>query len=377
MGSSTTRVVVSEFIKGEKNPRIIGVGESETLGLRHGYVVSMNHTVTSIKKAVALAEKTSNIKIRRAFISLNTVTLRGDTTVGLSIVSKADGEVTQLDINKALEECEENLNHINRKIIQTVPIAYKLDGKEIFGSPLGYKGTKLEVKALVINCSSQHFDTLLEAIVEAGVEPIDIIPSTLASSIISLSQKKKIVGSALVDIGSETVSVSIFENDNIASLQTFSIGSSDITNDIALGLKIPLEEAEEVKIGNNTENYSKKKIDEIIEARLSDIFELIENHFKKMKRSELLPAGIVFIGGGANIARIEELAKSFLKLPARIGTTEIFGNTKTKLRDPAWFTAIGLTNYSKNIEKYAEGNLPNFLKNIKSSIRGIVKQLMP
>ncbi|MDQ3245219.1 MAG: cell division protein FtsA [bacterium] len=377
IGSSTIKVVVAEFLKGEKYPKIIGVGESETEGMRHGYVTEENALVLSIKKSIAQAEKTSNIKIRRAYVSINTVTLKGDTEIGVAIVSKADGEVTMLDINKALEECEEKLNHINRKILQTIPVAYKLDGKEIFGSPLGYKGTKLEIKGLVINCSTIHIENLIEALAEAGIDPINIIPSTLAGGILALSQKQKIVGCALVNIGAETVSVSIFENNDIASLQTFSIGSNNITNDIALGLRIPLEEAEQIKIGNTHEYYSKKKIDEIIHARMSDIFELIENHFKKMKRSELLPAGIIFIGGGANIANISDLSKNFLMLPSRVGSTDIFNNTKTKLRDPSWITVLGLVNYSKNIEKYAEGSLPNIINNIKQSLRTFTKQLMP
>lgn len=377
LGSSTIRVVVAEFIKGEKYPKIIGVGENESYGMRHGYVLNEKEAINSLKKAVTMAENSSQIKIRRAYVSLNTITQRGDTIVGNAIVSKADGEVTVLDINKALEECEDNLNQVNRKIIQTIPISYKLDGKEIFGDPKGYKGTKLEVKALVINCSNLHLENILDVLGGAGIEPIDIIPSTMAGSILTLSQKQKIVGSALVNIGAETVTVSIFENDNIASLQTFSIGSDDITNDIALGLKIPLDEAEQIKLGNNTENQSKKKIEEIIEARMSDIFELIENHFKKMKRSELLPAGIVFIGGGSNLANIAELSKNFLRLPSRVGATNIFGNIKTKLRDPAWLPVLGLVNYSKNIEKYSEGSFPNFIKSIKSTLSSFVKQLMP
>lgn len=377
LGSSTTRVVVAEFIKGEKYPKIIGVGESESSGIRHGYVLNQKEAINSLKKAVNSAENSSGIKIRRAYVAINTITERGDTIIGSAIVSKADGEVTILDINKALDECEENLNQVNRKIIQTIPISYKLDGKEIFGDPKGYKGTKLEVKALIINCSNLHLENFLDVLGEAGIEPIDIIPSTMAGSVLSLSQKQKIVGSALVNIGAETVSVSIFENDSIASLQTFSIGSDDITNDIALGLKIPLDEAEQIKLGNNTENQSKKKIDEIIEARMSDIFELIENHFKKMKRSELLPAGIIFIGGGSNLENITELSKDFLRLPSKIGSTNIFGNIKTKLRDPAWLPVLGLVNYSKNIEKYSEGSFPNFIKNIKNSLMSFVKQLMP
>jgi len=165
----------------------------------------------------------------------------------------------------------------------------------------------------------------------------------------------------------------------LTSLHTFSIGGADITNDIALGLKISLENAEKFKLGNITPDYPKKKLDEIIEARLSDIFELIENYLKKIKRNELLPAGIVFTGGSANIPSLEEFSKSALKLPSRIGETEIFGNIKTKLRDPSWFTALGLVmgNNIDNSDLYFENSLKNFLKNVKNAVRSGVKQLMP
>jgi len=116
IGSTTTRVVVGEFLKGEKNPKIIGVGESETKGMRHGYVVNIPETVVSLKTAISIAEKTSGIKIRRAFVSIGGVTLRGDMASGVAIISKADGEVTSLDINKALQDCEDNLNLNNKKI---------------------------------------------------------------------------------------------------------------------------------------------------------------------------------------------------------------------------------------------------------------------
>ena len=185
------------------------------------------------------------------------------------------------------------------------------------------------------------------------------------------------MGTALVNIGSETTSIAVFENGLLTALQTFSIGGGDITNDIALGLKIPLETAESFKLGNIYEDYSKKKLDEIIEARLSDIFELIENHLKKIKRAELLPAGIAFIGGGANIKGLEEFSKSALKLPSRIGTCEIFGNTKTKLRDPAWFVALGLLTSQKNDDNNMPGSFGNFFKDLKKSIKSSLKQLMP
>ena len=377
IGSSTTRVIVGEFEKGEKNPKIIGVGESATLGMRHGYVVNMDEAISSVRKAVEMAEKTSGIKIKRAFVSISGTTLKSEISTGISIITKADGEVTSLDINKALEECEENLNLSNKKVIQVVPLSYRLDSKEVLGRLEGMRGNKLEVKALFVTYSVQHLEDLLAVLAEIGVETIDIVPSGVAASYIALSDKQKIVGGALVDIGAEKVSIAVFENGLLSSIYTFSIGGADITNDIALGMKIPLENAESLKLGNIEEIVSKKKLDEIVEARLSDIFELIENHLKKIKRSELLPAGIVFVGGGANISLLSELSKSALKLPSKVGTTEIFGNNKTKLRDPAYFTALGLIIALKDNENYSEGSLGGFFKDLKKSVKSSLKQLMP
>lgn len=377
LGSSMTRVVVGEFLKGEKNPKIIGGGESETLGVRHGYVVDSSLATTSVRNAVVMAEKSSGIKIKRAFVSVGGVSLRGETSVGGAIISKADDEVTDLDVNKALQDCEDNINLNNKKIIQSFPVSYRLDGKEVLGRLEGMRGTKLEVKALILTYSIQHLEDLITVIEKAGVETIDVIASPIALSQIVLSEKQKIMGVALVDIGSETTSLSVYENGLPISVHTFSIGSADITNDIALGFKISLEKAESLKQGIIQEDFSKKKLDEIIEARLSDIFELIENHLKKIKRSELLPAGVVFTGGGSNVLGIEELSKSILKLPASLGKTEIFGNLKTKLRDSAWFVPLGLIISGKDNNNYYEGSFNGLIKDLKNTIKSSIKQLMP
>ncbi len=387
VGSSMTRVVVGEFLKGEKNPRIIGGGESETLGVRHGYIVDSPLAIISVRNSVSMAEKSSGVKIKRAFISVGGISLRGELSSGSAIISKADDEVTNLDINKALQDCEDNLNLNNKKIIQSFPISFRLDGKEVLGRLEGMRGTKLEIKALILTYSMQHLEDLIAVIAGAGVETIDIIASPIALSQIALSEKQKIVGVALVDIGCQTTSLSVFENGLPMSIHTFSIGSSDITNDIALGFKISLEKAEGLKLGNIADNFSppktdqsraeKKKLDEIIEARLSDIFELIENHLKKIKRSELLPAGIIFTGGGANILGIEELSKSILKLPASLRTTEIFSSLKTKLRDSAWFIPLGLIISGRDNNGYSEGSFKGLLKDLKNTIKSSIKQLMP
>lgn len=377
MGSSTTRVVVGEFIKGEKNPKIIGVGEAETMGVRHGYVTDFAAAAESVRRALAMAEKTSGVKIKRAFVALSGVSLRGAASSGEAIISKADGEVTNLDISKALQKSEDNLSLNNKKVVHVSPVSFRLDGGEVLGRLEGMRGNKLEVKSMVATYSTQHLEDLLSTIADAGVDPIDVIPSPIADSAVALSDKQKIVGCALVNIGAESLTLSVFENGILVSVHTFSIGGADITNDIALGLKIPLEKAEALKLGIVSEDVSKKKLEEIIEARLSDIFELVENHLKKIKRNELLPAGVIFTGGGANIAGLEEFSKSALKLPSGIGDSELFGNNKTKLRDPAWFTALGLILSGRDSDGKYEGSFSGIFRDIKKSIKSSIKQLMP
>ena len=377
MGSSIIRVVVGEFVKGEKNPKIIGVGESLSLGMKHGYPVDTALLSKSIKSAISMAEKFSGIKIKRAFVAIGGITMRGESASGSAIISKADGEVTTLDVNKAQEEAEENLNLNNKKVIQISPISSRLDGKEVLGRLEGMRGTKLEVKALFVTCSVQHLEDLIEAIASAGVETIDVIPAGVAAGEIALSEKQKIGGVALVDIGHQTTTLSIFENGSLISIHSFGIGSCDITNDIALGLKIPLEEAESLKLGSILQDQSRKKLDEIIEARLSDIFELIENHLKKIKRAELLPAGIVFVGGGSTTPNLAEFSKSALKLPSSIGATDLFGNLKTKLRDTSWFATLGLVILGRESNSSNGGTLSSLFKDIKNKIKSGMRQLMP
>ena len=377
MGSLKTRVVVGEFIKGEKNPRVIGAGEVPTMGVRHGYINSFDEVVISIKTAIRQAEKSSGVRIKKAYISISDMTLRGVPSSASVVISKADGEVTHLDINKVLGKCEKALKLQNKKVLHVFPVSYKLDGEEVLGSPEGMHGNKLEVKALLVTTGVKHWEEMVAAISEAGITPIDVVAGPVSASLIAMSERHKMVGSALLDIGAETTSLAVFENNTLIALRAFSIGSTDVTNDIALGLKIGLEEAEGLKLGDKSSEHPQKKLDEIIEARFSDVFDLVDKHLKKIKRSELLPAGIIFVGGGANSKNIEDYAKKSLNLPAMVGSTKIFGNAKTKLKDPAWFTALGLIIYGQE-DLYQESNpFLGVFKDVKSAIKGGFRQILP
>jgi cell division protein FtsA len=367
IGSYQIKVVVAETDPQTNTPHIIGTGIAESKGLRHGYIMNSGEVVRSIKKAVALAEKTSGVQIKKAFLAVGGVGLASTTCQGAVMVSRGDSEVTDLDVKKVQEVCEQDIPpslSLNRKIIHTIPIAYRIDGKTVMGRPQGMKGLKLENRTLFISALEQHLNDLIAAVGEAGIIVEDVMAAPIAASLVTLNKAQKIAGVVLANIGAETVSIVVFENNLPISLEVFPIGSNDITNDIALGLKIPLEEAEKVKTGK-TNTYPRKKLEEIIGARLSDIFELIDTHLRKINRNGLLPAGIVITGGGSGTSSIEDQAKSSLKLPSRIADLVADGAPRTQIKDSTWSVAYGLCIFGLNAgdhDGYRAGNIIKFNK---------------
>ncbi len=370
VGTHSTRVVIVLHVRGEA-PRIIATGASESHGLRHGYIVNKMEAMRSIKQAIAQAEKMAGFKIKNTLLSVGGISLESMVAHGTAIISRANSEVSRQDIKKAITEAEGNLTSLaNKRIIYRVPLFYKLDGKEVLGDPHGLIGTKIDVKMLFITSLEHHLEDIEKTIEEIGIEVDEVLPSPIAAGQVALNKKQRSVGCALVNIGAETVSISVFENDIPISLQVFPIGSTDITNDIAIGLKIPLDEAEKMKISRPAGNYSKKKLEEIIEARLYDIFELIEAHLKKINRNGLLPAGIILTGGGAGIATIEDLAKAVLKLPSSIAYGAISNTGKNIVKDSSWLVAYGLCIYGINKpEEPTEASISNILNSIKGWVR--------
>ncbi|MBI2617953.1 cell division protein FtsA [Candidatus Kaiserbacteria bacterium] len=346
IGTYQVKIVVSERGKDKDRqfPRIIGTGFAESKGLRHGYIINSGDIIKSIRHAVEQAEKSSQTRIKRAYLSIGGVGLEEIRSKGEVIITRADGSVTDLDLKKAFDNSEEKIASriANRKVIHLIPLKFKIDGGTVLGRPIGMHGSRLEVETLFITCLEQHLNDLIQAVEEAGIEVDDVMASPIAASLVTLSKTQKMAGCVLANIGSETVSMAVFEDNIPISLKVFPIGSTDITNDIALGLKVSLEEAEQIKKGAITSTeYPKKKLDEIIVARLSDIFELIDNHLKKIGKNGLLPAGIIITGGGSGIATIEDLAKAALKLPSKLATPR-FGD-QSKVRDASWAVAYGLT----------------------------------
>ena len=356
IGSHQVKAVIAEELQeGSKiAPKIIGTGSVETKGLHKGYILNAGEVSRSVRAALDKAEKAAGLKVRRAFVSVGGIGLGSAPATGSVAISRADLEVTNLDVDKASEAAEKAIPtalSVNHKIINSIPIETRLDGKPVLGRVEGMRGSELSIKILFITCLEHHLEDLIRAVEGAGVEVVDVVAGPIATSFVTLSKKQKRAGCMLLNIGAETSSLVVFEDSNPLSLEVFEMGGIDITNDIALGFKLSLEEAESVKMGTLTRvDYPKKKMDDIILGRLSEIFDLVQGHLKKIGRQELLPAGVVLTGGSAGLYGLRDFAEQELKLPARIGEVH-FGDLELhSTRDLAWSTAYGLAIFGFNAE---------------------------
>ncbi len=344
VGTHRIKAVIAERSRDGGAPRIIGTGSSESKGLRHGYVVNVDEAARSIRAAVAEAERMADVSVSEAVLSVGGIGLSSITATGSLSVARSDNEITEDDMELVQHIAEESIPPAeiqNRRIIYSIPIEYRVDKKHALGSPAGMQGTELGVTMLFITCLEHHIRDLVEAAAEAGIEATDVAAAPIAASLVTLSRAQKVAGCVLVNIGSETLSITVFENDMPVSLEILPVGSTDITHDIALGMKVSLEEAETVKKGGFApRDYPQKKLDDIMASRLSNIFSAVDTHLKRLGRSGLLPAGIIITGGGASIANIKELAESSLRLPSRVAHIQVSDSAKNK--DSVFAVAYGL-----------------------------------
>lgn len=378
IGTNWIRLVVCEQKNGDSVPQVLALVKRQSKGLRRGYVINQEEATECIREALEDAERIVRTRIRKVIVGVGGLSLESKITEGGVVASRPDSEISENDLNRAIEASEAALSEMaNKQILHRIPLSYKLDGEKVLGRPEGMRGSKLEVRTLFITSATQHLRDMVRSVEEAGLIVEDLVASPLAASLAVLTKVQKMAGCILVNIGSQTTSVAVFEESLPLSIQVFAIGSTDITNDIALGFKIPLEEAERVKRGEGEPVGTKKKLDEIIEARLSDIFEFIEMHLKKIKRSGLLPAGLLITGGGASVTNIEELAKDYFRLPAKTAQAAIAANSKSQIRDSAWSVSFGLCLFSTAEPGENPFGPKSALKGLGKKIWAWIKEFMP
>lgn len=388
IGSHSIRAVVTA--QGKKL-KILGVGQSLTQGVRRGAIVDIEAAVKSIKNCIEQAEKNSGRKITTAALNLGGTLINSRLSRGVVAVSRADQEISEEDISRAMKAAEAVSLPPNREIIHVIPKEFIVDIESGIRDPLGMRGVRLEVNALVIDGFSPFIKNLTKAIDGAGIKYNNIILSTLASARSVLSKRQKELGAAVLDIGASTTGLSVFEEDALLYTQIIPVGSSHITNDIAIGLRTDIGVAEKIKLeygmslpqivnkkeiiqldkfGLEKQTISRKEIASIIEARLSEIFDLVNKELRNIGRDGRLPAGIALVGGGAKMPGLVELAKTKLKLPVQIGfpQQDIEGLVE-QVDDPSFAVAVGLALWTHDLENKNQSSGLNSFSGLKKLLR--------
>ncbi len=358
LGADTVKAVLLEMVKGEDLPRVVGVAAVPSQGMRKGVVLEPESVALSIREALNALAKTTEINRMNHYVGIGGLGIGYQKSRGLVAISRADGEVSVEDTKRAVAASEANLSRIqNREVLHKIPLSYRVDNETVTVDPVGLNGIKLDVETFFITAYTHHVKGVLKALDEARLEAEDVVAAPLALSYSVLSKREKEVGVMVLDLGAATTSLITFEEGVPYSLEIIPWGSMHITNDIAMGFQTTIEEAEKLKtnygfVGGVVSfskkddmvhgSYSKRKLSEIIEARLGDIFESVEKHLKKVDRAGLLPAGVVIVGGGANLNGIADFAKDYLKLPTRVASPENLGGFKDKVNNPAWAAPVGV-----------------------------------
>lgn len=370
IGSSTVRAVTAQISKGAVEPTVMGVGSAPMAGVQKGVVTDVEEAVQSLSKALDEAERMSGFPIERAFVSINGAHISSQNSRGVIAVGRADGEIASDDVDRVINAAQAVSLPNNREILHVLPQNFIVDGQEQIHDPVGMTGVRLEVETHIISGSAPFIKNLTKVANQAGIHVEDFVFAPLAAGLAVLDKRQKELGVVLVDLGAGTTGMMVYEENMLLHTAVLPLGSSHITNDIAIGLRTSIDIAEEIKKRHGTalpdtvksseaivveaegepsdeqESVSRAEVANIISARLDEILAFVDRELKTISRSGLLPAGVVFTGGGAHLPGVVEIAKKRLRLPARIGRPHVSSGLSEKLNDPAFAVAAGLITWA-------------------------------
>ena len=394
IGTNTTKILVAQ--RTGKQWEVLSSAQAPSFGLRRGAVVNHEDAAKNIQLLVSAAERECGRKIHSAFVNIGGSHLYTTPSDGLISVSRADHIISQEDIDRVLQATRAINIPLNEEILDVFPREFIIDDQRGIKQPLGLVGVRLEAKVILLCYFQSYFINLTQAVLGAKLQIDDIVPSVLAAANAALTPQQKEIGAAVIDIGSSTSSLAVFEEGDLIHFAVFPLGSANITNDIAIGLQTEVSIAEDIKKKHGTcmldkngkevvtgkvkvnsggknpstslrarddrnkveaeapypVSFTKKQLVDIIEPRVYEILDLMQKELKKVGRQELLPGGIVLTGGGAKLPKIRELAKQQLKLPCEIGAPK--GITGLA-QDPSLATVAGLVLGSSEFDSFDAG----------------------
>lgn len=405
IGSSNIRVVVGQIAKHSDTEQlnIIGVVEVPAQGLNKGSVISIEDAVSSISACLEKAERMVGLPLETAWIGIGGTHISAQESNGVIAISRANGEIQESDVERVIEAARSVAAPVNYEVLHVIPKTFSIDNQIGVKDPIGMSGIRLEVSTQVVRGLSSQVKNLTRSIYRTGLDINDLVLAILAAAESVLSVRQKELGVALVDIGASTTKMIVFEEGDVMHVAVLPIGSDHITADLAIGLQTALDVAERIKVevgtaapmhfdkgeeinlrdfGGEDQAFSKKYIAEIIEARVEEIFEKIDQELQKINRSGLLPAGIVLIGGGAKQPAILEVGKRKTMLPVSLGASRRFNTAVDKVNDLTFATALGLVMWGYNALNEKEGGRFNFgsklhsMKQASEKVKGWFKNLI-
>ncbi len=384
VGSTAIRLVVGQYSLEETGEvfHIIGAIEAPAAGINKGVVTSIEDVTSSLSACLEKAERLIGVPVESAWVGINFPTIKCERSKGVVAVGRSDGEITEDDMERAVEAARAMSVPPNYEILHVIPTRFKIDNQEDIKDPIGMTGVRLEVETLIIQGLSTQINNFTKAIYRTGIEIEDLVLSPLAAAEAVINSKQKELGAALINIGASTTSLAVFEEGELLHTAVLPIGSEHITADLAIGLRCPINVAEKIKLEHGSAlasqfnkkeevdvsaileeegvddlpaQVSRKYIAEIIEARVEEIFEKVDEEFKKIERSGMLPAGVFLVGGGAQLRDIVEVAKQKLRLPACLGTNKATKTVIDKVNNVSYLTALGLALWGRQATLSSKG----------------------
>ncbi|MDP2798942.1 MAG: cell division protein FtsA [Deltaproteobacteria bacterium] len=368
IGTTKICAVVGEV--NENTIKIVGVGSHPSIGLRKGVVVNIESTVNSIQKAIEEAELMAGCEIKSVYAGIAGSHIKGFNSHG--VIAIKGREVGQNDIDRVIDAARAVAIPMDREVIHILPQEYIVDDQDGIIDPLGMTGVRLEAKVHIITGAVTSAHNIIKCCNRAGLDVCDIVLESLASAEAVLSNEEKDLGVALIDFGGGTTDLAVFTGGSIRHTSVLGLGGNNLTNDIAVGLRTPMAEAEKIKVrhgcclntmiqkdqtievpsvgGRKPRIVSRYILSEILEPRVEEVFTLIDQEIIRSGFKELVAAGLIVTGGSALLEGIPEMAEQIFNLPTRVGYPKGVTGLVDVINSPMYATAVGLLIYGLNNE---------------------------
>ena len=365
IGTTKVCAIVGEVRDGQL--QIIGLGIEESRGMRKGMVVDVNDASVAIARAVEKAEQSSGYELTQALVSMAGEHLQSSNSAGIVTISRSTNGVTKADIDKALEAAQTVAVPAGRETVHVVPRRYQIDDHEGIISPIGMFGNRMEVEAHIITASAAALKSLERVSRNVGIKTEEFVLNVLASAESVLDPAEREMGVIVADIGGGTTDIALFTEGSVWHTDVISLGGFHFSNDIAIGLRVPYDIADEIKVkyGNcrpddldpehtfKVKPFSGEQIEvgyrdlaEVIEARAEELFDMVLDSVKRSGYEGLLPAGIVLTGGSAQLRNLTHVAEKVMGVPARVAKPRNLVGLVDRLQSPAYSTAVGLMRWA-------------------------------